>query len=79
MAKPKRKYLVYSQFYCLTDLGEYGASPWTLEGTTWAVSEKQAINNIRHRNYGDYYSSQYKPTAMGSTWENGRNYRAIPA
>ena len=35
-------------------------SDWHFAGETWAVSEKQAINNIRHRVFGDYNSSQYK-------------------
>lgn len=50
MKKPKKIYRVYR-------LGAY-------VGSTLAVSEKQAINNIRHRIEGDYYSgSNYDYTA----------------
>lgn len=60
--KPKRKrYLVYSrtQFTFHDEIGEM--SGWRFEGETYAASENHAINNVRHRNYGDEYSSQYKP------------------
>lgn len=50
MKKPKIEYTVYR-------LGAY-------VGRTFAVSEKQAINNIRHRLEGDYfYGSNYDYTA----------------
>lgn len=46
MKKPKVEYKVYR-------LGAY-------VGRTFAVSEKQAINNMRHRLEGDYsYGSNY--------------------
>ena len=44
MRKPRKTYLVYRN-------GVY-------MGQTWAVSEKQAINNVRHNTYGNY-ESQY--------------------
>lgn len=37
----------------------------TLQGDTYAVSEAQAINNIRHRTLGDY-QSQYM---SGCNWQ----------
>lgn len=51
MRKPRRTYEVYLN-------GEY-------KGQTWAVSEAQAINNVRHNTCGDY-ESQY---GYESTWE----------
>ena len=58
MSKPKLPYQVYTS-YCFVN-GDYPEDShqdeWRHEGETWAVSEKQAINNVRHRNYGDNYS-----------------------
>ena len=50
MAKPKRKYQVYTAYYFFSE--EYEdchVDKWTHEGSTWAVSEKQAVNNIHFR------------------------------
>ena len=51
MRKPRHTYEVYRN-------GVY-------IGDTWAVSEAQAINNVRHNTRGDY-ESQY---AYGVQWE----------
>lgn len=59
-AKPKQKYAVY---YCAAyyvektfeDLGHLGLYEWQHIGDTWAVSERQAINNVRHRLTADEY------------------------
>ena len=40
-----------------------------------AVSEKQAINNVRNRIMGNI--SQYKPVAFGGKWENGYYWKAV--
>lgn len=53
LKRKKNKYYVFAS--CNPD----DLSAATFEGTTWAVSEKQAINNVRHNNYGDK-TSQYK-------------------
>lgn len=67
MKKPKKKYQVYTSYYFIN--GDYPweshQDKWSYEGETWAVSEKQAINNIRHRVYGDNHS-QYKPWDIGT-------------
>lgn len=78
MAKPRRKYQVYTAYYFYSE--EYEdchVDKWTHEGSTWAVSEKQAINNVRHRSYGDYGSSQYKPLNCEGSYENGLMWLAI--
>ena len=45
MKKPRRTYIVYRN--------------GSLVDETWAVSEKQAINNVRHNAFGDF-ESQYE-------------------
>lgn len=63
----KRKYKVYcAAVFTYTGTGELCSSlyenieeisnMWDYVGDTWAVSEKQAINNVRHREHGDYRS-----------------------
>lgn len=53
---PKKKYRYF--VFASSDY-DFDPSSENFEGSTWAVSEKQAINNIRHNNYGDN-TSQYK-------------------
>lgn len=77
MAKQKVHFIVYSRYYFKTEFPEDSFNlRWEKEGDTWAVSEKQAINNVRHRNYGDYGSSQYKSIGYSSSWENGLEWKA---
>jgi len=78
-AKNKTVYHVYSRMvHCYGDDG-IDVSDWNYEGSTYAVSEKQAINNVRHRVYGDKYSSQYKSTYFNAKTfeEDTRNWKAI--
>lgn len=60
MDKPKgylrKKKHQYYVFACSDNNSELDSHAY--EGMTWAVSEKQAINNVRHNNYGDL-TSQY--------------------
>ena len=80
MKKPKLKFIVYSQYYMETEFpDEDFTDDWKFEGETWAVSEKQAINNVRHRKYGDYGTSQYKPATTSCHWENGLKWKATQA
>lgn len=58
--KPKQKYAVYycAKYYVegtLEDLGHLGMYEWQHIGDTWAVSEQQAINNVRWRLTADEY------------------------
>ena len=77
MKKEKVKWLVYSRYYQLTeDIESNIIDDWTLVGTTYAVSEKQAINNVRHRMMGDYGTSQYKPIETSGHWECGLDWAA---
>ena len=77
MAKPKVKYQVYSSYEFLSDdYEDCHRDKWTYEGETWAVSEKQAINNIRHRNYGNDFS-QYGPMDTGNRYCNRLYFKAI--
>ena len=48
--KKKQKYYVFAS----AEPNDLSAS--NFEASTWAVSEKQAINNVRHNNYGDEHS-----------------------
>ena len=77
MAKPKIKFMVFTKYYFNCEEPEdCYEGEWRFEGETWAVSEAQAINNVRHRKYGDYGTSQYKPTATSGHWENGLEWKA---
>lgn len=70
----KQRWAVYSRHYLLTeDTMDRVEHEWTLQGETWAVSERKAINNVRYRNG---YSSQYKPDAMGGHWMRLTQWRA---
>lgn len=76
MGNPRELYKVYSRYYFNSE--DYSREgKWKFEGKTFAVSEKQAINNVRHRKYGDYGSSQYKPIATSGHWENGLEWSAV--
>lgn len=75
--KLAKMWRVYSQYYLLADEPEDSfEDDWVFEGETFAVSEAQAINNVRHRNYGDYGASQYKPVCRSGHWENGLRWKA---
>lgn len=74
----KSKYSVYIQYYLEAEEEENNIlGKWEFIGDTYAVSEKQAINNVRHREFGDYGTSQYLPTTVSGHWENGFNWKAI--
>ena len=83
----RRKYKVYSQHYFITDYPEkwgtkndngIDVDDWVLEGETWAVSEKQAINNVRFRNRGEK-SSQYAPDYYSNSAIEGYYWKAVAA
>lgn len=60
MAKPKQLYNVYCRLRTYNEItNEEIVFNYEFAGETWAVSEKQAINNVRHREFGDV--SQYLP------------------
>lgn len=66
MKQPKKKYQVYSSYSFMSEFYEdCHQDEWIHEGETWAVSAKQAINNVRHRNYGDKHS-QYGAWDVGT-------------
>lgn len=48
------------------------------EGTyeTFAVSEEQAVNNVRHRLFGDCGTSQYKPVSVSGYEDVWLDYEA---
>ena len=72
----KYNYEVYSRYYLNTsDINNNLLSGWRYEGSTHAVSEKKAINNVRCRNYGKT-SSQYKPFEIGGHYEKGLEWKA---
>ena len=51
---------------------------WEYAGSTAAVSEKQAINNVRHNRFGDYGTSQYLPVSTSGHYEVWIDWKAIP-
>lgn len=84
MPKPKHKFVVYYQHYFATDYPEvygtksdsgYDVDEWKIAGSTYAVSEAQAINNVRCRVFGAK-SSQYMPSGYGSSWNEGYHWKA---
>ena len=87
MAKRKLKFMVYYRHYFATDYPEvygtrnesgYDLDEWKEAGETWAVSEAQAINNVRCRLFG-FKSSQYKPFAYSGSYEEGYDWKAVVA
>ena len=75
MAKPKRHYSVYYRLITYNEItNEESVSDFHFAGETWAVSEKQAINNVRHRNYGDI--SQYLPIYSSGSYEARYEWKA---
>ena len=62
MKKQKTRYFVFAQRKVISEFPEENVIyPKEFIGETFAVSEKQAVNNVRHRTMGDYMSSQYLP------------------
>ncbi len=67
MKQPKQKYAIYRQFFLEAEEPENCVDhEKEFMGYTWAASEKQAINNIKHRMMGNV--SQYKPLAVSGHW-----------
>lgn len=64
MAKPKHKYNVYVRQIQTFD-PDFDLTPYPQQryeyrlGSTWAVSEKQAINNVRAREYGATHANEW--------------------
>lgn len=75
MAGIKRRFRVFRRYYLVTeDIENNITDEWVFVGETWAASEKQAINNVRHRTMGDV--SQYLPVAVSGHRENGYDWKA---
>jgi len=77
----KKKFRVFKRYYYLEDCdspsgGYYRHEVWEFVGETLAVSEKQAINNVRYRRK---FPSQCRPVANGCRWENGFEWAAKEA
>ena len=82
MKQLKKKFRVYRKRWSMgndEDPETYAEDSWEDIGTTYAVSEKQAVNNVRHRTMGDRYSSQYLPTMEIGHSVSGYHYKAIRA
>lgn len=76
MKKKRMLYQVYRKYYLdAEDIENSFEEDWKFAGSTYAVSEKQAINNVRNRIMGNI--SQYKPVAFGGKWENGYYWKAV--
>ena len=78
MAKEKQLFNVffkvcsYDEVTCTASESDY-----RFAGETWAVSEKQAINNVRHRLYGDI--SQYLPHYDNGYYVEQLEWKAVVA
>jgi len=56
----KHKYIVcYKNHYLYGDDRNCEDADWEIIGETWAVSEAQAINNVRYRNDIHHYANQF--------------------
>lgn len=67
------QYLVSVRRWINTEENTY-QDEWIPIGTTRAVSEKQAINNVRYRAMGT--ESQYLPTYISGHMESGLEWKA---
>ena len=75
-ARQKERFSVYARYYLDAEEPENCIrGEWSFMGTTYAVSEKQAVNNVRHRTVG--CRSQYVPVAVSGHWENGFEWKAV--
>lgn len=75
MRKPKDHYSVFFKYFMITeDIEDSFEDEWQFAGDTWAVSEAQAINNVRYR-MG--HPSQYKPLAVSGHWDTWMDWKAI--
>lgn len=75
MKKQKRHYAVYTQYSMDADEPEDEfEDEWRFAGDTYAVSEAQAINNVRHRTFGDHSFSL--PLAVGGKWATWLDWKA---
>ena len=82
MKRNRMKFRVYRKRWSMTndeDQSTFSEESWESIGETWAVSEKQAVNNVRHRTLGDRYSSQYMPVMECGHSIAGYQYKAIRA
>lgn len=76
MKKPKEYYRVFIRYSMVAEEPENCFSEgWKYLDKTLAVSEEQAINNVRHRVMGDEIS-QYMPIATGGHWETWYEWKA---
>lgn len=76
MKRKKVNYRVYRKYYLNAEnIEDSFEGDWEFAGSTYAVSKKQAINNVRNRTMGNI--SQYKPVAVGGHWENGYYWKAV--
>lgn len=73
MKRPYQVYVAYFRVY--EDEIETSRTEWSYMGQTYAVSETQAINNVRYRTRGK--KSQYKPTYSGNRVEEYMDWIAI--
>lgn len=78
--KDWKKYNVYRRAISVDDNNLNGVieqpHEWIHEGTTRAASERHAINNVRHRKYGDDGASQYKPLVVTGSFALDWEWRA---
>jgi hypothetical protein len=75
MAKQKQRYNVYYRLRTYNEItNEEFISDFAFAGETWAVSERQAINNFRHREYGDF--SQHLPIYTSGHYDAAYEWKA---
>lgn len=67
----KSKYVVYCRHYYEDEVCKAQRTEWKYAGDTYAVSEAKAINNVRHRVYGDVVLE-----SIGGNYEAGIEWKA---
>lgn len=67
----KSKYAVYCRHYYEDEVCKVQRTEWKYAGDTYAVSEAKAINNVRHRVYGDVVLE-----SIGGNYEAGIEWKA---
>jgi len=73
--KERKRWKVYRRYFLEAEDPEDGiVTEWEFVSTTTAVSEAQAVNNVRFKTVGNW--SQYAPIYVSGHWANGFEWKA---
>ena len=79
MKKPKVPYEVYCRKRINAEEPENCVVyDWEYVGATAAVSEAQAINNVRYKRLGNNGTSQYLPISVSGHYDVWLDWKAVP-